>query len=539
MNRKQRRAQEKKQAKQANTTMENPFASVGSDLATLDKQIEEGKHYLDKGKLLEASESFASVIREKPDYIPALEQMAVVSIDLKRTDAATNFSQAIIDIAPTNPVGYGLLGRIHFDAEEYEKSIPYLEKSLELSKTPMIIGLLGRAHMFLGHHDQAKKYLLEAINHEADVPNDTFVYINYYLESLDENDPVFKKIEAFKKKAELGKFDDNPNQKIMLYAALSTFYNKAKNYDKAFQYAKETAKVQFEIAPYSYKEMKTYFGHLKNYFTPEFHDAYRDKGFRSNKPIFIIGLPRSGTTLIEQILHAHKDVEGIGEDNEFRIMIGGKYYLPSFQEKGYPFNQQPIEERAETTPEHIGKEYCSYLDTCAPDSKHVVNKAIETYKQIGMIKACLPNAKLIHCMRNPLDMGVSEFMTTFPTHAHTYTTSLKAIGQHYRLYRDIMDYWRELYPGEILDIQYEDVTEQLEENVRTLLNFLELEWDENCLKFYEAKKEVKTASLTQVRKPIYKSAVQKWKRYDKHIKPLVEALGPYAPNDSLYLLESK
>ncbi len=527
MNRQKRRAA-KKGAQQNTFSLED---------AQLQIQLQSGIALKEQGKVAEAAAVFSDIIRQKPDYIPALEQMALTCVTLGNREAYLMFSQAIVDLAPGNASGHALVGEHYLREQDYPKAIACFERSLAIVETPIVIGQLGRAHMLAGNHEKAKQYLLRSIEVDKDVSSAVYSYMNYYAENLAEDDPVFIKLRKLEKEAESNAGADQDNKKCYIYAALASACNGMKKYGESFEYAKKTAAIQFRAAPYDEGRTRASYEAVKEYFTPAFLDHYKGAGFASDTPVFIVGLPRSGTTLIDQILHSHRDVQSIGENAKFYQLAHGIYYLPPFGGKPYPYNAKPPEQKSEAPPEQIGREYCDYLAAQCPGSPRVVNKAIRTYEVLGMIKTCLPGAKFIHCLRNPLDMGVSQFMHTFETGSHRFTADLTALGRHYILYRDLMDYWHKLLPGEILDVSYEAVTDSLEENARRIIDFLGLPWDDNCLNYHETKRDISTSSLQQVRRPIYKSSVARWKRYEEHLAPLVKALGAYAPEDSLYLLK--
>ena len=228
-------------------------------------------------------------------------------------------------------------------------------------------------------------------------------------------------------------------------------------------------------------------------------------------------MPRSGTTLVEQIIASHPDVIGGGELENLGNLIQDKFPL-------FPLDVLDAE-NAEY--KELGHFYVKSLGSASKINKHTTDKMPRNFLFIGMIALALPKAKIIHCLRSPLDTCVSCYALNFPS-GQEFSYNQTELGTYYRLYRDLMEHWKRLLPDKILDISYEKLVVDPEKNVRAILDYCELSWDPKCLSFYQNSRQVLTASATQVRQPVHQKSVRRWQRFKKRLAPLQKALGKYA-----------
>jgi len=247
-------------------------------------------------------------------------------------------------------------------------------------------------------------------------------------------------------------------------------------------------------------------------------------GCPSNAPIFIVGLPRAGSTLLEQILASHSQVEGTAELQDI-IAISRKLGEHSRQN---PAGKYP-EILAEMTAEQCRELGESYLETTkiqrATGSPFFIDKMPNNFRHIGLIHLILPNSKIIDARRHPMGGCFSGFKQLF-AHGQTFTYGLEDIGKYYRDYVKLMDHWDAVLPGRVHRVQYEEMVSDTENQIRALLDYCGLEFEAQCLRFYETDRAVRTPSSEQVRKPIYKESMEQWRNYEAHLGPLKEALGP-------------
>lgn len=242
-----------------------------------------------------------------------------------------------------------------------------------------------------------------------------------------------------------------------------------------------------------------------------------DLGADSETPIFIVGMPRSGTTLIEQILANHPAVHGAGEITIFSKIRKDK------EETWFPDLAQAAD-RADL--EQSGEAYAAAVQALNPEAARITDKMPHNYRYLGLIHMMLPRGRIIHCVRHPVDTCLSCFQQHF-SQGQIWTYQLDELGRYYVAYHKLMDHWRRVLPeGRILDVNYENVVADLEPQARRLIGHCGLAWDDACLAFHENKRAVRTASQAQVREPIYDRSVEPWKPYEKHLGPSLDALSP-------------
>ena len=302
------------------------------------------------------------------------------------------------------------------------------------------------------------------------------------------------------------------SDQIELHFALGKAYDDMERPAEAFGHwlAGNTLKRQ-QIA---YDEATTFaeFDQVRSVYTSEFIQASQGTGHPSSVPIFIIGMPRSGSTLIEQILASHPRVFGAGELHD----LGASIESTLMGSGGSAGTKQKMQD--------IGARYVAAIERLAPGAVRITDKLPQNFIFAGLIHLALPNAAIIHTTRDPIDTCLSCFSIMFTTEQN-FTYDLAELGRYYRHYQSLMGHWhRVLPPGRILDVRYEDVVADLEGQARRIIAHCGLDWDPQCLAFHKTERAVRTASATQVRQPIYKDAVERWRRYEEFLAPLMAEL---------------
>jgi tetratricopeptide (TPR) repeat protein len=255
-------------------------------------------------------------------------------------------------------------------------------------------------------------------------------------------------------------------------------------------------------------------------FDASFIDELRGAGDPAEQPVFILGMPRSGTTLTEQIVASHPQVHGAGELTLLLDVIGSGASDP------FPDSVRGLSrDRAA----RMGAAYAQRLRDAAPDALRITDKMPANYLAVGLIHVLLPNAKIIHVQRDPVDTCLSCFTRLFAT-GQEWSYDLVELGRHYVNYTKIMNHWREVLPSDaFLEVRYEDVVGNLESEARRIVAYCGLEWDEACLAFHQNKRSVRTASVRQVRQPIYRTSIARWRKYEAQLQPLLQVLGELTP----------
>ena len=241
-------------------------------------------------------------------------------------------------------------------------------------------------------------------------------------------------------------------------------------------------------------------------------------------PIFIVGMPRSGTSLLEQVLATLPGVHGAGEITWLAETLQSA--APDCGEGTFRFPES-LENLSDAALLELGHRYVARIRELAPQSTHVVDKLPGNFMHIGLIHLMLPNARIVHAMRDPMDSCFSCFSRLFIGNNLGYTYNLGAVGRFWIAYHDLMQHWHAvLPPGRILDVPYESMVSDFENQARRVVEYLGLPWDDRCLGFHQNRRIVKTASVAQVRRPIYTGSVGRWRPFARHLGTLLEALGP-------------
>ena len=250
-------------------------------------------------------------------------------------------------------------------------------------------------------------------------------------------------------------------------------------------------------------------------------------GCASEVPVFILGMPRSGTSLLEQILSSHPDIYGAGELKILGSVLDNIQYGHNRINLNEPEAFFAYEENASW--ERRGQRYVDRIQRLADKPYlRIVDKMPGNFTMVGMIAAILPKAKIIHSQRHPVETCLSCYRIHF-AEGQLWSYNLRELGRYYKRYWNLMKHWRQEFPDVMLEVRYEDNVADVEGQARKIIDYLGLDWDENCLNFYNTDRPVKTASASQVRKPIYTTSTNRWRKYEKYLGPLLEELGDIVP----------
>jgi hypothetical protein len=306
----------------------------------------------------------------------------------------------------------------------------------------------------------------------------------------------------------------------MLHFVLGKVRDDKGDYAQAFEHFLEANRLKRTLIDYDEARQVRFFREFIGTFDTAFIENRAGAGTSSDLPIFIVGMSRSGTTLVEQILASHPLVHGAGELQLLRRCLHLEFDGVQ-DDQELPARIAQLDGAAFA---RIGDSYVTALAELAPGAARVTDKLPGNMALVGVIHLAFPNARIIHCTREPLDTCVSCFSKLFTT-GHAFSYELGELGRFYRLYQQLMQHWTDVLPaGRMLEMRYEEVIGDTETQVRQLLEFCGLPWNEACLNFSATRRAVKTASLVQVRQPIYASSVGRWQRYRSYLAPLERAL---------------
>ena len=315
------------------------------------------------------------------------------------------------------------------------------------------------------------------------------------------------------------KNDLTNENRVYLAFALAKAFEKIEDYPKAFKYLKSGNELRYKEFNYQVDSDRDLIQSIIQSFSPDAMSRVRITPETSDKPIFIVGMPRSGTSLVEKILSSHTDVYGAGE-LDYIFALGSRLFL----KESLHFQFGSLDTYSKQTFELFGKSYLEQIDLLDRESSRMTDKMPFNMMMIGLIKIALPNAKIIHCVRDAKDNCLSIYKQNFTTGNYRFAYDLKTVGQFHKQYQLLMTHWHEVMPNSIYDLSYESLTHNPEIEIRKLLEECDLDWQENCLHFDKSAGVVKTASAYQARQPMYTSSVNLWEKYQEYLKPLLDEL---------------
>jgi len=315
-------------------------------------------------------------------------------------------------------------------------------------------------------------------------------------------------------KETLGKINTSPSQNSMLYFISGKIYDALGKYDSAF--------IDYKLGNdlinpgFNYIDSLEYFTSIKKIFTSEFIKNTKIESV-SDRLIFIVGMPRSGTSLIEQILSSHPDIYGAGELNKLNDLVNQKNQKNSmtFPDTVIHLSNNDLK----TMVDH----YLKYTLEINANKKYITDKMPDNFQYLGLINILFPQAKVIHCRRNAFDTCISCYFQQF-SGDYSYSYDMKNLGTYYNLYNNLMDHWRSTLTIPMYEVDYESLTSAPEKTIRELLDFCNVSWNKSCLNFDKSKRAVTTASAHQINQPLYKKSVNRWKNYQSHIDDLINTI---------------
>ena len=306
-------------------------------------------------------------------------------------------------------------------------------------------------------------------------------------------------------------------ERYVISLSIGKLYEKLKKYDKSFSFYKQAN--DLISGNYSLESDISFMNSLTEAYTAESIKSMPRPKQQTDRVIFILGMPRSGTSLVEQILASHPDVYGGGE----QVYIHRSSRLLSEflnTDIKYP---ECISLLDEENIEKLAGQYNDYLSGLSPDVLRITDKLPHNFLNIGFINFIAPDARIIHCVRNPYDICLSCYTNDFAG-VHGYMHDLENLGNYYNAYEELINYWKEVCGLKWLDVEYEQLIADPETNIRSIVEFSGLEWDERCLSFHETKRFVATTSYNQVNKPIYKDSVNRWEKFGDNLQPLIDVI---------------
>jgi tetratricopeptide (TPR) repeat protein len=471
--------------------------------------IETGRrNYLEALRWTEALLSFA------PMHPGGLTTKASVLKHLDRYDEALATARQAVSAAPDSSEALNAMGEAYQGLGQIDQALDAFAKAGAASGFAAEKALVNRgvAMMERGSKADARTALEAAL---VAFPQSASAWMAISdIKKFPTGDPGLEQMEALLRPGGV----ESRADRLAMHFALGKAWMDAGEAEKAFAHL--NAGNQAQRATFAYDSAATvrWLDSIPAAFPPALFKKMAKAGAPSEAPVFVIGMPRSGTTLVEQILASHPKVHGAGELSMLHRLGDSQGSFP-----GMVANLTPEVAR------QLGEAYLAEIERLAPGSPRVVDKMPSNFIMAGLIPLILPQARIIHVRRDPVDTCLSGYTKLFAKE-QLFTYDLKELGEFHRAYQGLMDYWRTVLPPKrFTEVAYEDVVSDLEGQARRLIDFIGLEWDDACLSFDKTKRLVRTASVNQVREPIFKTSVGRWKPYAKQLEPLLEALGVPAP----------
>ncbi len=451
-----------------------------------------------------------------PDYYQGWMDIGMARQEQDKTDAAIEAYEHVTRLKPHKPHGYTSAGTVYAMIGKHDEAMQRFEKAIEVE--PGNFGALsGMGHVLktIGKQDEAIARYRECVEHNPDHGETWWSLANLKTFRFTDDD-----IAVMEKRAARESLVEE--QRASFFFALGKAYEDKQDYARAFEYFEKGNANRRERETYDPVQTVDLHDSFIEVFSKDFLAERRGVGCQSNAPILIVGLPRSGSTLIEQILASHPDVEGTHELPDLG-RVARSIGLQREDRKTYPRVISFLDDDEFAA---LGEEYLRRTERHREtDLPRFTDKLPNNFAHVGFLSLILPNAKVINARRHPLDSCLGSFKQMF-ARGQPFTYDQFELAEFYLQYQRLMDHWHEVLPGTVLDVQYEEVVDDLETQVRRILEHCDLSWNDACLRFYENERAVKTASSEQVRKPIYASSKHLWRRYEEHLGPMIEVLEP-------------
>ena len=489
-----------------------------------------------------AIDDFSQATILKSDYAEAYCNLGVTYQEKGDLVSAVNAYKNAIDNDNNYPTAHNNLGKIFLASGEIDSSIEHLECAITLkSDFADAHNNLGSAFLRINKLNDAIKSYKKAI---ALKPDFAVANNNLGIAYLRTGDPMLASkffenaititpgyatahhnlsgVKVYKEKdkqvslIESLLIENNLSQKERIYLnfALAKAYEDLGNHEELFKHLNEGNRIRKKEMSNSIADSEEHNELIKLFFNSNnIKLTYRDS--LPIRPIFIVGMPRSGTSLVEQIISSHHEVYGAGEVNNFHNII-----MPIIEEHAVNENYNLKNDEFAL----IRKQYSNSLERFYANEKVITDKWILNFKTIGFILSAFPESKIVHLKRDARATCWSIYKHYFSDEGNRWAYDYQDLARFYKSYVGLMDYWHNLFPGKIYDISYEDLTSDQEKETRNLLRYCDLDWDENCLNFYTNTRAVKTASAVQVRNKMYQGSSDVWRQYSEHLKPLLDAL---------------
>ncbi len=514
-----------------------------------------------QGKFEEAEKIYRQVLSQEPNNVDALRMLAMIAAAANKPLDSERLLRKVISLAPDFALAQLDMGRNLKEQDRYDEAIPYFKKAIALEPNNahsyfLLGGVLAPAAQTQEAADNYKKCLsinpqhaaaLLGLGHVLKTLGQQEEGIQAYRDCIKlkpENGETYWSLANLKtfsfsedELAEMVKMVDTQTleaqSEVNFLFALGKAYEDKKDFDQAWHYYDAGNQKQRSIIQYDPVQTEAQNDDLIKVYTKELMEQFKDQGHKDASPIFVLGLPRTGSTLIEQILASHSQVEGT---SELPYIGRACSSLNRNRADGINYPEAMRELHAQNLVA-LGQQYLDNAKMHRKENKpFFIDKMPNNFPSVGFIKLILPNAKIIDTRKHPFDACLGNYKQLFAK-GQTFTYDQTDIGEYFLQYERLMKHWDEVAPDAVLHVQYEDTVMDFEATVRRILDYCGLPFEEACLNFHETERAVRTASSEQVRQPIYTGAINRWRYYEKHLEELIEVIDearePYRQYESI------
>ncbi|MGE5608111.1 MAG: tetratricopeptide repeat-containing sulfotransferase family protein [Bacillota bacterium] len=502
----------------------NPTVSTAPPLdlqACAQREANLGDSLYGQSRFAEALPRYAEAVRMQPHHAGYHFRLAMAAWQARHLELVESHLQEAVRLSPANPQAHEAISQWYYEAANLPLALSHSARAVELAPRDPEIAI-SRAIVLEGNSQpDAAWRVISPLLTSGFLASRLGVVYGRIAPSLKRERDALTFLDRLIASPQI-----TPGEKAALHFTAANLLDRLGQYDQAFEHARLAN--QACAYPYDPKSCSDWIDRHINYFTPARLYNLPRASHQNRRPVFIVGMLRSGTSLVEQILASHPQVYGAGELNTLsRIAIP----LNNPDWTGGDFYPEYVDAISLRRANKLANAYLSAIASLNSTATYVTDKMPHNFLYLGLIAILFPDCHVIHCTRNPLDTCLSCYMTHF-ANGHDYTHDLAHLGAFYRDYQRLMTHWKQVLNFPMLEVRYEDVVSDLQGQTRRMLEFLELPWDERCLSFHKNKRPVSTASREQVRRPIYASSVARWKRYEPHLAPLIASLN-HSPSSQL------
>lgn len=514
----------------------------------MQETLQEGFRALQAGNTDKAGECCRRVLTARQDLPQAHFLVGLVALELEQRRVAMSAFGSVTELDPSHGAAWAQLARLFMQSGQAVRGDEALQNAVRhADDNPTVLDLIGHVHMMLGEESGALEWYERAV---AKQPEHVPFLVNMancqmYVGELDDAQAALNKalqlspgnanahwilsmirkakdrdhVEEMQKLVAENRYP--ARGQAFIWYGIGKELEDLEDWEGAFAAFERGADARRSTIDYDEQSEIEMYEAFERTFTKEWFDATKD-GVASRAPIFVVGQPRTGTTLVERIITAHPDATSAGELKQF----GNAVRRLSNYAEPQRFSARLAEGAATIDMEKLGGLYIETSRKMAGDTARFVDKLPLNFLYIPLILKALPNAKIVHLRRNPMDACFSSYKQLFAD-AYQHSYNQEEMARHHVRYYRLMETWRERFGDRFFDIAYEDVASDLEPNARALIDYLELPWHDACLEFYKQKTAVATASAVQVRQPAHTKSIGRWRRYEQQLAPTRRVLEEY------------